>query len=297
MSKEIEQIEDFLEGRLDAEQDAAFRQELAKDPDLRADVEAHKATLAVFKQERIERKLERIKRWKVDKELAVPVVLPDDPETNIEEQSTTDVQETPVVKMEPKVDRGRPRWLWWSAAATVALLIVAYLVWGQESKPDVLFAENYELPDMLPTASTDEDAIDGGVAALDDHRYRDVIDSLTYIQPGNPAYANAQFLIAHAYLGIDEGAIEDQYSMAIKSFDEVLANYNDLRLFSISEDELSSELISENDIKWYKALSYLKLGDQQLAASIFQDLAEQTAVGEGIIYTPEKARQIADQLK
>lgn len=191
--KLFETMENYINGRMTAEEQQSFEREMSSNPELREEVEMHRKLVSSIETESVRQMLEQIH------------------EENFSEN------EAPVVPM-----RSRSRYFPLAIAASVALLILAgwWVFSLQSSQPEALYAAYFSPAEGLPTTLgyTDNAQFAEGMIS---YKLGDYAEALDYWQPllsADPANDTLNYFSGLAYLA------GEQPEQAITYLDKVVEN-------------------------------------------------------------------------
>ena len=191
--KLFETMENYINGRMTAEEQQSFEQEMSSNPELREELEMHRKLVSSIETESVRHMLEQIH------------------EENFSQE------ETPLVSL-----RSRARYFPLAIAASVALLILAgwWVFSWQSSQPEALYATYYSPDEGLPTTlgyMDDAQFAEGMIS----YKMGDYAEALDYWQPllsADPANDTLNYYGGLAYLG------SGQAEKAIAHLEKVTAN-------------------------------------------------------------------------
>lgn len=268
--KYLNQIEDYLLGRLNKVQQLELEEAIAKDEVLQQELEEQEKIIKGFRQLRFEKMEGIIEGW--------------------EEEITTEEAGDNQAKV-----IGLNRRVWWGIAAGVALLIIGGVWWFNSSKPydtayyRAIASAEYERPELLSTASTKSGGVDTENAFSEAYGFYSAQElekallAMSEISDTSSYFRGSSVLKGLIYL--DQADYEAAID-AFRSAKQASGYYN------LIVKDPSMRAFSNLDVNWYMALAYLGLGQYEQSKSLLQELANQTEYPR----LQNQAREILDQL-
>lgn len=193
--KLFETMENYINGRMTAEEQQSFERELSSNPELREEVEMHRRLVNSIETESVRQMLEQIHTENFARE------------------------ETPVVSM-----RSRSRYFPLAIAASLALLILAgwWVFSLQSSQPEALYAAYFSPAEGLPTTLgyADNAQFTEGMISYKLGEYAEALDYWQPLLSNDPANDTLNYYGGLAYLA------GEQPEKAITLLDKVAANEN-----------------------------------------------------------------------
>ena len=198
-------MENYINGRMTAEEQQRFEREMSRNPELQEEVEMHRKLVSSIETESVRQMLEQIHEEHFAQE------------------------ETPIVPM-----RSRSRYFPLAIAASVALLILAgwWVFSWQSSQPEALYAAYFSPDEGLPTTLgyMDNARFAEGMVS---YKLGDYAEALDYWQPllsADPANDTLNYYAGLAYLA------SERPEQAITRLDKVVENetsgyYTDARWY------------------------------------------------------------------
>jgi tetratricopeptide (TPR) repeat protein len=183
--KLFETMENYVNGRMSAEEQQSFEREMSENPELREELALHRKLVSSIETESVRQMLEQI-------------------------HTEHFAEETPVVTM-----RSRSRSFPLAIAASVALLILAgwWVYSWQSSQPEALYAAYFSPDEGLPTTlGYEEDAqfAEGMVS----YKLGEYAEALDYWQPlltADPANDTLNYYTALAFLANEQPELALSY--------------------------------------------------------------------------------------
>ncbi|HMQ47555.1 MAG TPA: hypothetical protein PKA00_09225 [Saprospiraceae bacterium] len=229
----VEDIGDFLEGRLDEAERQDFAEAMEASDVLKEQVREQEAIMSLFRQKRLEQYCNRIDELKQEQRDRTQVTTP-----------TPTKQEAIVVPM-------WRRRSFWAAAAVVLLLVVAGYWQLMEKEPDwqALAIADYEEPLFTGSKGAETAYLDGEADFLANHLEEATL-KLETVAPGDSNYVNAQYLLGHVYFR------QGEYAKAVQQFKLCLNAADQLDMGLEVADDLPRGVTAQ-DVEWFLALSNL----------------------------------------
>lgn len=246
----VEDIGDFLEGRLEEAERQDFKEAMEASDGLKEKVREQEAIMGLFRQKRLEQYRNRIEQLKKEQRDQVQVTTPGK-------------QEAIVV----------PLWRrrsFWAAAAGVLLLVVAgYWQW-MEKEPDwqALAIADYEAP-LFTGSKGAETAYLDGEADFMANQLEEAALKLETVVPSDSNYFNAQYLLGHIYFR------QEEYSKAVQQFELCRKDADRLNMGL----EVAGDLprgVTTQDVEWFLALAYLAADRKQDGYSLLEKIGNDT---------------------
>lgn len=256
--QQYEQIEQYLNGSLPANERLAFENELRQDPALARELTLHRQLQ------------EAILREAPDSLMAQAL-------GNAANTFFTD-ELLPVPEPEKVAQKARnvPFWYWMAASISLALLVGggAYFLNSRPSvSPQALYASNfstYEAPVLFRSGEKEEvSMLKAAFVEYNRKEYRTAADLFAKTLQEKPGLIVPQF-----YIGQCELALK-QPEKAIPSFGKVIAHGDNAYVMQA---------------KWYLALAYLATGKQTQAIPLLRELSQQNSAFS------EQANRILEEL-
>lgn len=246
MDERDQHIMDFLEGKLSHKEEAALKASMDVDPALKKEISGYERMLQAFKDKRLEAKKQRIRSWK-DQGSPIPNIRPHRP------------------------------WWWYLIAGLAAVgLILLWLIPPGNADQD-LFQQYYTLPKFIFQAGTSEAIVANSRMNIsaENPDFEKIINDLNQITLRDTVdYTNAQYLLGHAYLANSRATPEENANAALPHLEELIryAPYANLRV-AYNTDSTLTRYVNQYDADWYRALAYLRLGEETTATAILSELA------------------------
>ncbi len=257
-------IETYLGGMMSSEEAAAFESQIEHDPELKAEVELSRQINLHFSES-------------------------DDPDANPDNEYTKklrtyllseeaqEIKETlrnvQLERRVPQLRRKRRRLILVAAAAAVLFAVSAIgLIFQGEEGTEKLFAQYYSTND-LPSVITRDAAstyLETGVLAFQNGDYA---DALAYFDNYEASTAEPDVAL-YLYRGVTYME-QEQYFKAIEAFEAVI----------------DSGSLDASKGFWFKAMAYLKAGDENNATHTLEDIANHIWY-----FKHEEAKELLDKL-
>ena len=191
--KLFETMENYINGRMTAEEQQSFERELSSNSELREEVEMHRQLVSSIETESVRQMLEQIHDENFARE------------------------ETPLVSM-----RSRSRYFPLAIAASIALLILAgwWVFSLQSSQPEALYAAYFTPAEGLPTTLgyADNAQFAEGMISYKLGAYAEALDYWKPLLSADPANDTLNYYSGLAYLA------SEQPDQAIAYLDKVVEN-------------------------------------------------------------------------
>lgn len=247
---QVERIEKYLNGRLSQEERMVFEQEMASNENLQTQVEAYRKLFSGFRAKELDAVKDRMQHWEAAR---------------------------------PKQRTSTRNLRWYAAAAAVLLLIVAipFLVPSHESMgPEELFAAHFQpfqsdLGQRNQAAPVTDSLVQQLNQALDAYHNGEMVIAIEILEKHllsasaltNRELANIRLMLGSAFLATEQAT-------------------NAVRQFEIVENDPDYQEHGQ----WYKALTFLLMGQKKQAEEILSILAKNP-------YYRKEAENILSNLK